>query len=294
MNHFDRVVIIGHRGMLANAIQRALTYRNIQFRGVDRDTFDVTDRRQVEKLFRDEQPTLVFNCAAATNVDGCETDPAGADQLNGEAVRFLAECSKQGNTKLVHYSTDFVFDGNSTVAYTESDRPHPLSAYGRSKLRGEEYLRQIDAPGYLLLRTAWLYGRPGKCFPRTMVELACKGIDPLKVVADQFGSPTLTDDLAAATLGLIDQNAAGLFHATNSGRTNWKDFTEAIMRQWNLRNGVEPLTSGQWKQIKPQSAHRPMNSVLNLSKIQAALGRPMRAWPEALADYHGQVTGQGF
>jgi dTDP-4-dehydrorhamnose reductase len=294
MNAYDRVLIIGHHGMLANAIARRLTAREVGFKGVDRDTFDVTDARQVIDIFEKFRPTLVFNCAAATNVDGCEADSAAAAKLNGEAVRLLAESARGSGACLVHYSTDFVFDGGKTSAYSESDRPNPLSAYGKTKLLGEENLRRIDPPGYLLLRTAWLYGRPGKCFPRTMVELAGKGIDPLKVVADQHGCPTLTDDLAAATLELIDKNASGLFHATNSEQSNWCEFAEAIMRQWSLPNRVEPLTSSEWKRLRPQSAHRPGNSVLDLTKIQTTLARPMRPWREALADYHRQVIADGF
>jgi dTDP-4-dehydrorhamnose reductase len=294
MNIYERVLIIGHRGMLAGAIARQLNNRNITFIGVDRDTFDVTDQNQVAAIFQERRPTLVFNCAAATNVDGCETDSTSAQRLNGDAVQFLAEMARQHGTRLVHYSTDFVFDGEKEEAYSEIDKPNPLSTYGITKLHGEENLRRINPPGYLLLRTAWLYGRPGKCFPRTMVELAGKGIDPLKVVADQHGCPTLTYDLAAATLELIDKNASGLFHATNSGRANWLEFAEAIMRQWSLPNRIEPLTSAEWKKMRPQSAHRPANSVLNLEKIQTTLGRPMRSWREALADYHGQVTSAGF
>jgi dTDP-4-dehydrorhamnose reductase len=294
MNVYERVLIIGHRGMLAGAIARQLERRNIAFAGVDRDTFDVTDQKQVAAIFQQRQPTLVFNCAAATNVDGCETDSESAQRLNGDALAFLAEMSAQHHTRFVHYSTDFVFDGEKEGTYSETDQPNPLSAYGKTKLLGEDNLRTIDPPGYLLLRTAWLYGRPGKCFPRTMVELAGKGIDPLKVVADQYGCPTLTDDLAGATLDLIDKNASGLFHATNAGTANWCEFAQTIMQQWNLPNRVEPLSSIDWKKMKPQSAHRPRNSVLNLEKIQSTLSKPMRPWKEALADYHAQVTNAGF
>jgi dTDP-4-dehydrorhamnose reductase len=116
----------------------------------------------------------------------------------------------------------------------------------------------------------------------------------LKVVADQHGSPTLTDDLATATLELVDKNATGLFHATNSGNSNWHEFAQAIMQQWNLPNRVEALTSQQWQEMRPTSAHRPQNSVLDLTKIQSSIGHPMRPWREALADYHQQVMLEGF
>lgn len=294
MKAYESVLIIGHRGMLANAIIRQLNRRSISFSGVDRDSFDVTDQKQVGEIFEKLKPTLVFNCAAATNVDGCETDCMGAEKLNGQGVRYLADAAKQFGSRLVHYSTDFVFDGEKKTAYSEEDATNPLSAYGKTKLHGEENLRQINPPGYLLLRTAWLYGRPGNCFPRTMVQLATKGVDPLRVVCDQKGCPTLTDDLAEATLELIDKNAGGLFHATNSDSTNWCDFAKEIMREWGLANRVEALTSAQWQEMRPQSAHRPGNSVLDLGKIQKALGRRMRPWREALGDYHAQIERDGF
>lgn len=294
MKAYESVLIIGHMGMLANAIRRQLTNHGIEFIGVDRDTFDVTDEKQVADIFANHNPTLVFNCAAATNVDGCETDFESARKLNGDALKYLAEAAKRHGGKLVHYSTDFVFDGKKKGTYSEIDQPNPLSAYGKTKLLGEENIRELDPPGYLILRTAWLYGTPGKCFPRTMVELAKKGIDPLKVVCDQHGCPTLTDDLAAATLELIDKGASGLFHATNSGRANWCEFTQTIMQEWDLPNRVEPLTSAQWQEIRPTSAHRPANSVLDLTKLQKAIGHPMRPWREALADYHRQTDIAGF
>ncbi|HWB52612.1 MAG TPA: dTDP-4-dehydrorhamnose reductase, partial [Tepidisphaeraceae bacterium] len=294
MNPYERVLIVGHLGMLANALRRQLECRGVEFIGAGRDTCDVTNRNQLAKFLVEHRPTLIFNCAAATNVDGCENDPVAAERLNADAVRFLAESAQAGGAKLVHYSTDFVFDGEKASPYTEEDRPNPLSAYGKTKLHGEEYLRSVNPPGYLLLRTAWLYGRPGKCFPRTMVELANKGVDPLKVVGDQRGCPTLTDDLATATLELIDKGASGLFHTTNSGSTNWFEFTRAIMTQWSLPNRVEPLTSAQWKEMRPQSAHRPKSSVLALKKIESVIGRPMRPWRDALADYHRQTEAAGF
>jgi dTDP-4-dehydrorhamnose reductase len=293
-NVYASVLIVGHNGMLANAVRRALANRGVSFVGVGRDACDVTDEAHVRAAFEGHRPTLVFNCTAATNVDGCEADPAGADRLNGDAVRYMATAAKASGAVLVHYSTDFVFGGDKHGAYRETDPTGPLSAYGRSKLLGENHIREIAPPGYLILRTAWLYGTPGKCFPRTMVELAKKPIDPLRVVGDQRGCPTLTDDLAAATLELIDKGQSGVFHATNSGATTWCDFARAVMEEWGLPNRVEALTSAQWKEVKPNSAHRPANSVLELGKIEAALGRKMRPWREALADYRRQTEARGF
>jgi dTDP-4-dehydrorhamnose reductase len=257
---FERILIVGKNGMLAGAIRRALEARGIAWTGLDHQACDITQEAQVRAAFEAHRPSLVFNCAAATNVDGCEADPAGADRLNGTAVGFLAEHARRHSARLVHYSTDFVFDGQRPGPWPVDAPTHPLSAYGRSKLLGERLLQEINPPNYLLLRTAWLYGVPGRCFPRTMVELARRPINPLKVVADQHGCPTHTEDLAEATLALIDRSACGLFHITNSGATTWLEFTQAILQEWNLPNEVLPLTSAQWQQIKPAAAPRPMTS----------------------------------
>lgn len=287
-NEYQRVVIVGGGGMLAGAIGRALVARGVNYESIKRRECDITDEGQVRRLFETHRPTLLFNCAAATNVDGCETDPAGAERLNGLAVGYLAEEAKRVGARLVHYSTDFVFDGRSDQPYPVDAPTNPLSAYGRSKLLGEQRLGEVNPPDYLLIRTSWLYGGDGNCFPRTMVNLARRPVDPLKVVGDQQGSPTHTEDLAAVTLELIDRQAAGLFHVTNSGATTWFEFARAIMEEWELPNQVLPLTSAQWQEIKPTAAIRPASSVLDLSKTQEAIGHPMRPWREALARYHAQ------
>ncbi len=285
-DEYERVVIVGGGGMLAGAIGRALVARGVRFISLKHRDCDITDEARIRGLFESHRPTLLFNCAGATNVDGCELDPVGADLLNGRAVGLLAEQAKRLGSRLVHYSTDFVFDGRSTQPYPVDAPTNPLSAYGRSKQLGERLLMSANPPGHLLIRTSWLYGLGGNCFPRTMVELARRPVDPLKVVGDQHGSPTHTDDLADATLELIDRRAAGLFHVTNSGDTTWFELARAIMEEWKLPNEVVPLTSAQWQEIKPAAAIRPARSVLDLSKTQLTLGRPMRHWREALARYH--------
>jgi dTDP-4-dehydrorhamnose reductase len=293
MNKYASIILTGGNGMLAHALRRAAAARGHRFVALSRDECDITIDTHRRQLFDRHQPTLLLNCAAHTKVDVCETDQERALLLNGHAPGLLATLCKQQGTCLVHYSTDFVFDGKQNRPYREDDPATPLSVYGQSKRLGEEAIQRVDPPDYLILRTAWLYGRPGQCFPRTMIEHAQRG-KPLKVVNDQHGTPTLTDDLAAATFDLLDRNAKGLFHVTNSGSTTWFDFTAAALEEFGISTSLTPITSADWKAIRPDSAPRPANSTLDLSKLQRAIGRPMRDWREALRDYRQQVQSRGF
>jgi dTDP-4-dehydrorhamnose reductase len=205
----------------------------------------------------------------------------------------VAELCKERGAFLVHISTDFVFDGSSTQPYRETDEPKPVSAYGAGKLLGEDMIQDSGLENWLICRTAWLFGRPGNCFPKTMVNAAKAG-KPLSVVGDQFGSPTLTDDLTQAIFALLKQGSRGLFHVTNSGQTNWADFTRAILKQFDIQHPVKSITSADWKAIKPASAVRPASSVLNCDKLIKATGLHMRPWEVALADYARQVSENGF
>jgi dTDP-4-dehydrorhamnose reductase len=250
---------------------------------VDRDTFDITDPAQVTKLFAQSRPTLAINCAAYTNVDKCETETDAANAVNGYAVAHLARAAREHGTKLVHYSTDFVFDGSSQRPYRAEDPTNPLSAYGRSKLLGEQQLRENATDDWLILRTAWLYGPGGASFPKTMLDLARAG-KPLRVVSDQTGSPTFT-------LRLIDHNARGIFHLTNSGQTTWFDFARAIFDEFGLAPDLQPITAAEWKRMKPNSAVRPAYSVLDVEPHAKLTGTPMRHWREALHEFRSATSG---
>ncbi|MCC6423686.1 MAG: dTDP-4-dehydrorhamnose reductase [Phycisphaerales bacterium] len=284
-DRYSRTVIVGGRGMLATAIARQLSARGTSFVSLDRQQCDITNANAVADLFATHRPTLLINCAAHAKVDLCEQEPEKADAINGHAVGLLAQNAVQIGAKLVHFSTDFVFDGNGVLPYRPTDSTNPLSAYGRSKLLGEQQIQQINPSGWLILRTAWLYGEDGPCFPRTILAAAHAG-KPLKVVNDQIGSPTYTADLAAATLELIDRQAAGLFHAVNQGTASWYEFTRAILDEFNLLADLTPQSSAEWKKTKPTAAHRPAYSVLDTSTLDSTLGHPMRPWRQALCDYH--------
>ena len=200
--------------------------------------------------------------------------------------------ARKTGTYLIHFSTDFVFDGHSDRPYRPDDATGPLSAYGKSKLLGEERVLSGNPDNSLIVRTAWLFGRYGACFPDTIVKLAKAG-RPLRIVNDQIGCPTYTEDLASITLALVDKNAKGIYHATNSGVISWHGFTEAILRAFKINASVGSITTSEWLAIRPKQAIRPAYSVLDCSKTEKLIGRWRRHWQGTLEEYArlvGNVT----
>lgn len=279
------ILLVGARGMLAGAIRAALRQRGATCVGVDRDRCDITDAEATRRVVREVAPKVVINAAAYTNVDRCEVEPAAADAVNGEGVGHLARACREVGATLVHFSTDYVFDGSLRRPLREDDPVAPSSAYGRSKLLGERRLREHAPPRWLIIRTAWLYGPGGACFPQTMLKAARAG-RPLRVIDDQVGSPTYTVDLADATLRLLDARASGVVHVANAGQTTWFGFTRAIMDAFGVAPAsLEPIGSDEWRRMKPDSAARPAYSVLDLAGYTRATGSTMPDWRDALARY---------
>lgn len=290
---FQSVVITGAAGMLGRALVAALRARGVQSHAFARAALDITDDAALARVFAEHRPTLFLNSAAHTKVDLCETEPDRADAINGHAVGNIARLCKQHGTALVHYSTDFIFDGKSTRPYRVEDTPNPISAYGRSKLLGESEL-QANAPSqWLIIRTAWVYGEGGINFPRIIVERA-RGGHALKVVNDEIGSPTFTIDLAAATLELIDCGATGIIHATNGGAVNRYEYARAVLEEFGVQADLSPITTAQWLEMRPNQAPRPAYSVLDDASLIAEIARPVRPWREALHEYQSRVQRAGF
>lgn len=292
METYRSILITGGKGMLAQALRLQLDARKLAYRAVDRAECDVTKPDGVRSVLAETRPTLVLNCAAHTKVDLCEDEKEKADAINGHAVGTLASAAREFGATLVHYSTDFVFDGGGKRPYRTDDPVNPLSAYGRSKLLGEQKLRENAPARWLILRTAWLYGRGGPNFPRTIIERARQGA-PLKVVSDQIGSPTYTADLAQATLDLLDHDQVGLWHITNAGQTSWYDFARAALEEFGIGGSITPISTADWGVMRPKQAHRPAYSVLDVTPFEKAVGRPMRPWREALHDYRKAVAEAG-
>jgi dTDP-4-dehydrorhamnose reductase len=292
---YQRILLFGNRGMLALAVKRALARRALRCEGVDLEQCDITDPAAVRDAILGLKPTLLINCAAYTAVDKAEQEEALATRVNGEGPGNLAASCRETGTFLVHYSTDFVFDGTSARPYREDDPTVPQSAYARSKLAGERAIQQSGLVDWLILRTAWLYGPLGEAggrpFPKVILENARAG-KPLRVVNDQHGSPTLTFDVAEATLDLLDAKARGIFHVTNAGQTTWFGFAKAICECFRVQPlELTPITSAVCAKMRPDSARRPSSSVLDLSKLQQTIGRDMRPWDAALRDYCAITAG---
>jgi dTDP-4-dehydrorhamnose reductase len=278
------IVVTGGAGMLAHAFAAAFARRGLRADFAPRKQCDISDAPQVEMLFEDLEPTLCINCAAFTKVDLAETAAKDADDVNGHALRTLGGLCREYSTTLIHFSTDYVFDGSLRRPLRPGDPVGPHSAYGRSKLLGEKLLQENAPERWLIIRTAWLYGSGGPNFVQTMLNAARAG-KPLKVVNDQTGSPTFTHDLAEATLNLIDSGARGIYHVTNSGQTTWFDFTRAILEEFDLKADLSPMTSAEWKQMRPNSATRPAYSVLDCSDYEHVTGTKMPDWRDALHRY---------
>jgi dTDP-4-dehydrorhamnose reductase len=293
MNLYDSIVITGSNGMLGHALTDALHARDLKPILLPRAQCDLASEDDIRRIF-DHRPTLILNCAAHTKVDLCEQEPDLANRVNGMAVGQMAALSRQHGTALVHVSTDFVFNGRGTEPYKVDEPVAPLSAYGKSKLLGEIELQKNAPQNWLIIRTAWVYGRHGANFPKTMVTVAKAG-KPLAVVSDQIGAPTYTVDLAAGILALLDAKATGIYHITNSGQTNWCDFARATLAEFGVDHPVSAITSADWERQKPTAAARPRYSVLDLSRFSKVTGITPRNWQDALAAFHHEViAGGGF
>ncbi len=268
-----KTLVIGARGMLGQAVMRI--WSDMDPVGLDLPEMDITNPPSIARQLDLYRPNVVVNCAAYTAVDACETNEVTANHVNGAAVGFLAKACALRDIRLVHISTDYVFDGKNDLGYRETDPVAPVSAYGRSKAKGEQELAMY-AHQYYLVRTSWLYGQGGKNFVTTMLEAAKKKPE-LKVVNDQHGKPTFTDDLAVFIKQLvIDRVPSGIYHGINEEQTTWYDFAKEIFAQAGVETPVLPCTTDEY--LLP--AQRPEWSVLLNTK------RPlMRSWREALRDF---------
>ncbi|MFC1890177.1 dTDP-4-dehydrorhamnose reductase [Thermodesulfobacteriota bacterium] len=277
------MLIVGSRGMLGTDLMDAAG-RDRECAGVDIEEVDIGDRDACVRLIREYSPSIVINAAAYTNVDGCETNREDAFRVNAEGVENLAIGCRETGALLVHVSTDYIFDGTKGTPYIEEDDPNPRSVYGKSKLDGERRM-QRHLRHYLIIRTAWLYGRNGRNFIRTILDMAESG-KPLKVVDDQWGAPTYTVDLARAILALVDAGAGGVFHVSNTGFCNWWQVAKRVVEIKGYGDvEVAPITTA--KLNRP--AERPLYSVFNCERFSTTVGWEMREWDEALEDYIGTL-----
>jgi dTDP-4-dehydrorhamnose reductase len=271
------ILITGAAGMLAQAARAELLARGHQVHALDRAALDVTDPAAVDDVVHTIRPDAVIQCAAYTRVDDAEGDEPAAHLVNAVSTAHLARACGAGGGRLVYPSTDSVFDGSATSPYPPDAPTAPLGAYGRSKLAGEAAAR--EAGNWLVVRTSWLYGAGGKNFVDTILERARRG-DPLRIVADQRGSPTWTGDLARVIAALREQEApSGVYHATNRGETTWYGLALEAVRLAGVEAEITPVTTAEF----PRPAPRPAYSVLDCTSTEAVVGE-IPGWREALAE----------
>lgn len=288
-----KILVTGANGQLGRAIRHEYAGENVEFINTDvvmtegiHSTLDITDIVEVMSLVKQTKPDVIINCAAHTNVDKCEQEWDLAYKINAIGPRNLSIASTETGAKMVHVSTDYVFEGNGTRPYTEFDEIHPISAYGKTKAEGEKFVREF-AQRYFILRTAWLYG-DGKNFVKTMLRLS-ETHDEVNVVCDQLGSPTSAAELARMIHFLEPTQNYGLFHATCEGDTNWADFTEEIFRLAGKKTKVNHVTSKQYKEMNPASADRPAYSILENYMVKLTSDFRMADWKDAIAEYMKQM-----
>ncbi|MCD6153296.1 MAG: dTDP-4-dehydrorhamnose reductase [Syntrophobacterales bacterium] len=279
-----KILVLGHTGMLGSDIVNMLILSH-EVMGKNSKDFDISSLEDCRRIIGETAPDVVINATAYTNVDGCESEKDKCFSINAEGVKNVAVSCRDRGIKIVHFSTDYVFDGEKESPYVENDLCNPVSAYGQSKLQGELYLKELSN-NYILIRTAWLYGKNGKNFVNTILEKA-KNKQILEVVDDQTGSPTYTIDLASAVNLLIEGDHAGTFHLTNRGTCNWYQFTLKILEYANKADvEVRPIKSDKLQRKAP----RPYYSVFSCRKFTEVTKRTMRYWQIALKDYINRVN----
>jgi len=294
-----KILITGSKGQLGSELTGMLhamkseiglvpeAYNDAEVIGIDIDDLDISDSTAVAgfALSHEDKPfDLIINCAAMTNVDACESDFEAAMQGNAIIPGIIARFAKKQGAKLVHISTDYVFDGKSDTPYTESDATSPTSVYGGSKLLGELNIKD-NCDSAFIVRTSWLYGKTGNNFVKTIRKIAAEK-DSITVVSDQLGNPTYTNDLAHHILKIGAGEEFGLYHVTGNGICSWYDFAKEIVRLSGIDCEIVPVTSKEY----PRPAPRPAYSAMDHVKLRETVGDEMRPWQEALAAFIGKLS----
>lgn len=290
-----RMLITGADGQLGSALREALrdggnalgplpeAYRQHELRCVDLPAHDLSNLDAALALAGDFRPSLILHCAAFTQVDACEADPVAAFRGNALAARNIALAAESVGAGLVHLSTDYVFDGAAAAPIPEWAQPNPQSVYGHTKLLGESYVREFCSR-WFIVRTAWLYGKGGQNFVKTILRLAGEKGE-INVVDDQCGSPTNAEDLAWHLLRVAITGAYGLYHVTGKGVCSWYEFAREIVRLSGLPCRVNPCTTAEYLAGRQGIAPRPAYSALAHHMLEATVGDRMRPWEEAIADF---------
>lgn len=278
-------LITGSSGQVGNEIRDFIlndegVISDFEFYFTDRNILDITDRDAVEAYCMKNNIEVIVNCAAYTAVDKAEEDAVNADRVNHLAVKNLAQIAKNNNIKLIHLSTDYVFDGKNYKPYVETDSTNPISVYGKTKLDGEKSMQEINPKDSIIIRTSWVYSSYGNNFVKTMRRLG-RERDALSVIFDQVGTPTYAKDLAESILEIIPQlknEKVEIYHYSNEGVLSWYDFAKEIMRMLNIDSQINPIETKEY----PTPAARPHYSLLNKSKIKKEYKIVIPYWKDSL------------
>ena len=274
-----KILVTGANGQLGQCLQKISSqFEEFEFIFTDSETLDITIKEEVNDFFWQNAPDFCINAAAYTAVDLAETDVEKAFLVNADGAENLAEACAENNAQFIHVSTDYVFDGENNLAYTEEDFTNPLGVYGASKLAGDELALEVN-PCSVILRTSWVYSEFGKNFVKTMLNLFATK-EELSIVADQFGQPTNANDLAEAIMKIIksEKITPGIFNFSNLGRISWFDFAEKIAELSEAKIKLNAIETSQY----PTPAKRPKNSVLDLDKISKTYAIQLKPWEESL------------
>jgi dTDP-4-dehydrorhamnose reductase len=276
-----KILITGAGGLVGGLAARLAAPKH-EVLACDRTKLDVRDPEAVRRAFREFSPEAVLHCAAYTDVDGAESAPRDAHEVNALGARAVAEAARGIEALILYVSTDYVFDGEAAVPYREEDPPRPLSSYGRSKLEGELEVARAAPENHLIVRTGWLYG-PRKGFVDWARGRLLSG-EELPLIEDRTGSPTSARELASAMLALVEQGRKGVFHFVNAGETSWLGLGRAIAEECGLSpEKIRAIRAADW----PRPAARPRYSALSVQKYERTTGRTVTGWRDALRQYLG-------
>ena len=289
-----KILVTGKNGQLGRSIQKLISNSNHhEFTLVGREELDLSSSKSISKYF-DTNPhfDVIINCAAYTAVDRAEEEEDLADQINHLAVKQLAEFANSQNAKLIHISTDYVFDGKNESLYLESDNPNPINVYGKTKLLGEKAVLEIMSNNAMVIRTSWVFSEFGNNFVKTMLKLESEK-NEINVVIDQIGSPTYASDLAKAILNIISNHnfnknsfPTEIFHFSNMGEISWSDFAKEIFKLSNLDCKITPINTDQY----PTRAVRPQNTTLSKEKIKNHFKLQIPSWQQSLKECLNEIT----
>lgn len=289
-----KILVIGKNGQLGKSIQKIVAgeNHNYDFNFIDRQSIDLSDKKNIFSYLKSHSFNLIINCAAFTEVDKAEINLNLANQVNNVAVGFLAEISKETNTFLIHISTDYVFDGEISIPYDENDKTKPINVYGKTKLSGEKQILRIMETNAIIIRTSWLYSNYGKNFVNTIIRNARKK-KKLNIINDQYGSPTNATDLAQFILKIVNRisdinfnKKTRIYHFSNGGECSWFDFASEIVSLSGIDCIVNPIDSNSYE----SHAKRPKNTTMSKEKVINEFGINIKHWKTSLAEHFEKIN----